>query len=606
MTPEPGSARGDAAGAPSDPFLGRRIHSLVVSKRLTEGGMGIVYLAQHERSPHIKRVIKLLLPEYARVPEIQQRFVREAEAMARLQHDNIVKIEDYGTLPDGQCYLVMEYLHGETLDAYLQRHPRLDPHRACFLLAQICSALQHAHEHGIVHRDLKPSNVFLVRVKSAIRVVLLDFGIAKDTTAGDSLRTDTGMALGTPAYMAVEQFEDASRVTPAADVYALAIIAWQMLTGELPWGMHSAPVLYRKQMSERPVEPPDAVMSRELARVLLAALAVDPVARPQTMRAFAVAFASAIPAIPPDLPSGAEILATVASDLVLEASHHELTLRNLAAQDRLGALLWPHREPELHAPPAEASSGGAPREVPSLAPPTPSYRARPVPAMPAVPDAEPIAPPIPERLALGQPSPGRLGLLAIALALLMGLATFALVRFVKGRGATGASPEAVVQVGSAEPAAPDAGASVARVATDAAVPSAPALDAAPAPIRPASVLDAAPAPPVPAIDAQLAPAPTKPRPSLAPPRVPTPRPAPPAVRVAEPPARAGAPQTGELVVRVLTWAEVYVDGSHKGQAPLRVTVPAGRRSVLLVNDDHRETITITVSPNREAIIQKTW
>ena len=595
MTPEPGSARVDAAGAPPDPFVGYRIHSLVVSKRLTEGGMGIVYLAQHERSPNIKRVIKLLLPEYARVPAIQQRFVREAEAVARLQHDNIIKIEDYGTLPDGQCYLVMDYLHGETLDAYLQRHPKLEPHRACLLLAQICSALQHAHEHGIVHRDLKPGNIFLVRVKSAIRVVLLDFGIAKDTGARDALATDTGMVLGTPAYMAVEQFEDASRVTPAADVYALAIIAWQMLTGELPWGMHSAPVLYRKQMSERPQAPPESVVSRELARVLHAALSVDPVARPQSMRAFAVAFASAIPAVPPDLPSGAEILGAVASDLVIEAPHHELTLRNLAAQDRIGALLWPHRELELHAPPGEPSASGAPREVPSPAPPTPSYRARPVPAMPVVPDAEPIAPPIPERPALGQPSPGRLGLLAIALALLMGLATFALVRFVKGRGATGASPAAVVQVGPAEPAAPDAGASVARVATDAAVPSAPALDAAPAPLRPASVLDAAPAP-----------APTKPRPSLAPPRVPTQRPAPPAVRVAAPPARPGAPQTGELVVRVLTWAEVYVDGSHKGQAPLRVTVPAGRRNVLLVNDDHRETITITVSPNREAIIQKPW
>jgi serine/threonine-protein kinase len=586
MTPEPGSARDDAAGAPSDPFLGHRIHSLVVSKRLTEGGMGIVYLAQHERSPHIKRVIKLLLPEYARVPAIQQRFMREAEAAARLQHDNIIKIEDYGTLPDGQCYLVMEYLHGETLDAYLQRHPRLDPHRASFLLAQICSALQHAHEHGIVHRDLKPSNVFLVRVKSAIRVVLLDFGIAKDTAAGDAFKTDTGMVLGTPAYMAVEQFEDASRVTPAADVYALAIIAWQMLTGELPWGMHSAPVLYRKQMSERPVEPPDAVMSRELARVLLAALAVDPVARPQTMRAFAVAFASAIPAIPPDLPSGAEILATVASDLVLEASHHELTLRNLAAQDRLGALLWPHREPELHAPPGEASSSGAPREVPSLAHPTPSYRVRPV---PAVPEREPIAPPIPQRPALAPPSPGRLGLLGTALALLVAVATFALVRFVKATDTAGASPDASVQAGSTEPAAPDAGAIVARSATDAAVPSAPALDAAPALI-----------PPVPAIDAQLAtppaPTPTKPRP----------KPAPPPVRVAEPPARPGERQTGELVVRVLTWAEVYVDGSHKGQAPLRVTVPAGRRNVLLVNDDHRETITITVTANREAIIQKPW
>jgi serine/threonine protein kinase len=590
---------------PPDPFIGLRIHHFVVKKRLAAGGMGVVYLAEHERLPNVRRVVKLLLPEYARVPAIQQRFVREAEAVARLQHDNIIQIEDYGTLPDGQCYLVMEYLHGESLEDYLQRHAKLDPHRACLLLGQVCSALQHAHAHGIVHRDLKPGNIFLTRASSAIRVKVLDFGIAKDTSSRDGVVTDTGMVLGTPAYMAVEQFEDASRVSAAADIYALAIIAWQMLAGELPWGMHSAPVLYRKQMSERPQAPPGSVMSRELTRVLQGALAVDPMARPPSMRAFVVALASEIPAIPPDLPSGAEILGIVASDLVIEAPHHEVTLRNLAAQDRLGALLWPHREAELVTPPDEPSASGVPHEIPSQGPPTPHYRASPVVAVPA---SDPIALELPQRPAVQRPSPRRLGLLAIVAALLTGVATFAVMHLVKGRAASGTNPDAAIGAGSSEPAAPNAGAIVALGVTDAAVSQAPAPDAAPPLVPPVSAIDAQLA--TSAMDAAVGsalPPARSPKPVVtAPAPKPRQRPAPPPERVAEPPARPGVAQTGDLVVRVQTWAEVYVDGAHKGQAPLRVTVPAGRRSVLLINDDHRETITITVTANRETIIQKSW
>src|SRR5512140_2304390 len=146
---------------PPDPMIGQRIDRYVIRRQLAEGGMGAVYLATHERLENTQKVVKILLPVYARNPMLRERFEREARAVSRLRHDHIVTIDDYGQLPDGQLFLMMPFLEGRPLDAHLAQGRRLTEHHALQLAVQICSALQYMHDRGMVHRDIKPSNIFI-------------------------------------------------------------------------------------------------------------------------------------------------------------------------------------------------------------------------------------------------------------------------------------------------------------------------------------------------------------------------------------------------------------------------------------------------------------
>jgi eukaryotic-like serine/threonine-protein kinase len=335
-----------------DPMIGRRIGRYVLLRQLAEGGMGAVYLATHERLVSIQKVIKLLLPSYTRNPVLRERFEREALAVSRLHHEHIVKIDDYGQLPDGQLFLMMPFLEGRPLDASLAQARTFTEHRALHIAVQICSALQYMHDLGIVHRDIKPSNIFIVQTNdNPYHVTLLDLGIAKSLADRDGV-THPGATMGTPAYMAVEQYENAGEVTPLADLYAVAIVIWEMVAGSLPWGMHSAPVLYLKQKTEPPARPP--VMSEAWWKILSRALSIHPADRQQSMRELAAALASAVPAIPPHVPSGAEILARLASSFVQHAPPSAETVRNASNQERMTPILWPHRETQA---PLEAASG---------------------------------------------------------------------------------------------------------------------------------------------------------------------------------------------------------------------------------------------------------
>jgi serine/threonine-protein kinase len=339
----------------SDPMIGQRIRGYVVCRKLAEGGMGAVYVADHELLENTQKVIKILLPEYARNAMLRERFEREAHAVSRLRHRHIIKIDDYGQLPDGQLFLMMPFLHGRPLDAYLRERGTLTEHLALHILVQVCSALQHMHDAGIVHRDIKPSNIFLVDDDddNPYHVVLIDLGIAKNL-ADREHATRTGSAMGTPAYMAVEQYENAGDVTPLADVYSVAIVIWEMLVGSLPWGMHGAQVLYEKQKHERLVRP--SGLSQDWFAILSVALAVRAYDRPQSMRELAVALASTVPAIPPHVPSGAEILTKLAKTFVQQAPPGDETMRNSAHSDRVAPILWPPRE----TPSAAALKGGLP------------------------------------------------------------------------------------------------------------------------------------------------------------------------------------------------------------------------------------------------------
>jgi serine/threonine protein kinase len=319
-------------------MLGIRIGSYEIKRQLGQGGMGAVYLAEHLRIAS-RKVVKVLLPEYSQNEQIVRRFENEAHAAARLDHRNIIKIDDFGRLDNGQWYIQMPFLEGRPLDSFLEDHGKLSIHDALHILVQIASALDEAHRQGIVHRDLKPGNVFLTRVGDNERfAMLLDFGIAKVRGLVDGPETQTGAVFGTPAYMAAEQFEDASRADARSDIFALGVIAYQMVTGELPFGSAAGAVLYNRQITARPSAPSGVPM--EWAQILSQTLSLRPEHRPASARAFAIALASATPEDPPFEPSGAEILALVARELVTQAPSAEATVKNNASADRVAPMLW--------------------------------------------------------------------------------------------------------------------------------------------------------------------------------------------------------------------------------------------------------------------------
>ena len=222
---------------------GERIGSYRVERLIGQGGMGAVYEAVHEQLGR-RAAIKLLRKELSQDPQIAMRFFREAQAANRVDHSGIVAIYEFGHLPDGTAYIIMEYLRGEALSARLRaRGGRLPYIDAVRISRQIASALAAAHARNVIHRDLKPDNVMLVpdsEMPGGERVKILDFGVAKVDSevvgpAAEDFKTDTGMVLGTASYMAPEQCKGAGNVNDKADVYALGVVLYRLLCGQLPF-----------------------------------------------------------------------------------------------------------------------------------------------------------------------------------------------------------------------------------------------------------------------------------------------------------------------------------------------------------------------------------
>jgi hypothetical protein len=260
---------------------------------LGRGGMGAVYQARDMRLDRMVAV-KVVRSELIGDPDAQRRFLREAQIVARLQHPAIVLVFDYGTLGDGSAYLVMELVRGEDLRKVLSREGRLEPARAARILSSVCGAIEAAHRQGVLHRDLKPENILLP--EEGVDAKVLDFGVAKvigrerrDATlaAGEAatVLTVDGAVVGTPAYMAPEQLRGQ---TPdaRADVFSLGVIAYEMLTGTLPFGRGSlAEVVLAQTRGLAPAEVDS--LSPALARAVRAALDPDPDRRPPSPQAFA-------------------------------------------------------------------------------------------------------------------------------------------------------------------------------------------------------------------------------------------------------------------------------------------------------------------------------
>lgn len=232
--------RGDPAACPldggtlvpvPDPLVGRTLAGrYVIEERIGVGGMATVYRAKHEVVGR-DVAIKFLSPDLAYEPTNKTRFLREAKAANRINHEHIIDITDFGETDDGLVYLVMEHLDGVPLGEEIRRGA-LPLARTMQIVYQVSRALARAHELDVVHRDIKPDNIFLLRGYDGDFVKLLDFGLAH--MKGELRVTATGTVFGTPEYMSPEQARGAP-ITPAADLYSLGVVFFEMLTGQLPF-----------------------------------------------------------------------------------------------------------------------------------------------------------------------------------------------------------------------------------------------------------------------------------------------------------------------------------------------------------------------------------
>jgi eukaryotic-like serine/threonine-protein kinase len=272
-------------------MVGATVGNYRIYKLLATGGMGAVYLAEH---PGIgrKAAVKILRPDLAQDPEMSARFLNEARAANAIRHPGIVEIFDSGVLPNGAPYIVMELLEGESLAARIERCGALPVAEAIDIVCQAADALAAAHAAGIVHRDLKPDNLFLIgdlRVPGRELVKVLDFGIAKlglRLPAMSSLRTQTGSVMGTPAYMSPEQCRGIRDVDHRTDIYALGVIAYELVVGRPPFQAEAFGEMAHLHIGELPPPPgtlnPD--LPAEIEAVVLQALEKDPSRRFQSAK----------------------------------------------------------------------------------------------------------------------------------------------------------------------------------------------------------------------------------------------------------------------------------------------------------------------------------
>lgn len=269
-----------------------------------EGGMGVVYRAQHVviEKPV---AIKVLFDRFAKQKEMVEQFIIEAKAASRIRHPNIIDVTDFGTTPDGLIFLIMEYLEGESLQERLRRVGRLPVFEAVNIVKQVARGLGAAHEQGIVHRDLKPANIFLCQREGRRRIVrrtpgdsgpkfvvepedkydfvkLLDFGVAKVLDLGPSAATRAGMVCGTPHYLSPEQAQGQS-ATERSDLYSLGAVFYEMVTGSVPFGGSSMFEILKGHVAGDLVLPsrraPDAGIGAPVDAVIARCLEKDPARR---------------------------------------------------------------------------------------------------------------------------------------------------------------------------------------------------------------------------------------------------------------------------------------------------------------------------------------
>jgi serine/threonine-protein kinase len=276
--PTDGSTLRSASGSGDDiigSVIADRYHVL---RKLGEGGMGQVYLAEHVKMGRMS-AIKVMTPALVHDSDAVGRFNREAANASRINHPNIAAIYDFGETTDGLIYLAMEFVEGESLTKLCEALGALPAPRAAEIARQVASALEAAHERGIVHRDLKPDNIMISRGRDGADLVkVVDFGIAKAAEGAGQKVTRTGLVVGTPEYMSPEQLTG-DTLDGRSDLYALALVTFNMLTGMLPFTGQTTQEALLKRLTDRPLSlaearsdllwPPalQAVLDRALSRL---------------------------------------------------------------------------------------------------------------------------------------------------------------------------------------------------------------------------------------------------------------------------------------------------------------------------------------------------
>lgn len=237
---------------------GARIGGYRLIRRIGEGGMGVVWMAEHDVLGR-RAAIKILHPTYSTQKQIVTRFFNEARAATKIADPGIIQIFDFEIHTDGSAYIVMELLEGEPLDQRLRREGKLSVEESLRICRQVACAVGAAHERDIIHRDLKPENIFMVRdpeVAGGERAKVLDFGIAKLANDVDAKQqTSASLVMGTPPYMSPEQCRGAGKVDCRSDVYSLGCVLYALVTGKPPFSAEGAGVLMLQHMTEPPPRP---------------------------------------------------------------------------------------------------------------------------------------------------------------------------------------------------------------------------------------------------------------------------------------------------------------------------------------------------------------
>jgi serine/threonine-protein kinase len=389
----PFGSRTGSLEASRDPLIGRTINNYEIKALIGEGGMGMVYVAEH---PVIgrKAAVKILIKAFVDDQMMVTRFINEARAANAIRHPNIIDIIDVGQLPDGQPYLMMEFLDGETLSDRLRRMVRVPLTQALSIADQAANALATAHEAGIIHRDLKPENLFIITDSEAPfgeRVKVLDFGIAKlRSTAAERVTRTTGTILGTPLYMSPEQCRGVSaEVDSRTDVYALGGLLYHMLCGVPPFVAQSAMDLMLLHMRQAP-QPPRSInpeIPEHVEAVILQALAKESGQRFASMAILRQALAGT-PGLTVDFRTGKRLqsepsLTALNSDSQSQTVSH-WRRRRLGAWIAGGAAVLLTAAVAVWALSGDRRAAVSPAGSPSLpapsAVPAPSMRAAPAPA----------------------------------------------------------------------------------------------------------------------------------------------------------------------------------------------------------------------------------
>jgi serine/threonine-protein kinase len=374
LVPMPSSEAADpwpeVAASPADPLIGSSIFGdYIIKKKLGEGGMGAVYLAENTNIEQ-SIAIKVLHGEAAQSAELVQRFNREAKVICKLTHPNIIRVFIFGRTPEDTIFLAMEYVEGRTLRDLIEADGHIETLRAISLMRQCLHALTEAHELGIVHRDLKPDNIMLTSFRDVDEFVkILDFGIAKIQDQPGSTNqklTQAGVVYGTPEYLSPEQAQ-AKELDGRSDVYSMGIILYEMVTGVVPFHSSTAVAILAAHVYDAP-QPPTTVarhsLHPKLDGIIARALHKDPDTRYQT----AMEFLADLEELEAGLTRGAATKTTVLDasqlSLVLEVSRAAQARRE--QQDVLAAAAGVRVRDDGVPPPVPSAAPSAGQQAPGL------------------------------------------------------------------------------------------------------------------------------------------------------------------------------------------------------------------------------------------------